>query len=78
MPSLPIFQIFLTTIQKSLLQSVPPPQPPLHDSLMKTSEKKIKAFEEANSFLALEQLQIKMDRTFLPSGVQEHYDEKDK
>ncbi|QQP48688.1 Hypothetical protein FKW44_009072, partial [Caligus rogercresseyi] len=23
-------------------------------------------------------LQIKMDRTCLPSGVQEHYDEKDK
>ncbi|QQP57382.1 Hypothetical protein FKW44_002352, partial [Caligus rogercresseyi] len=40
--------------------------------------KKIKAFEEANSFLALEELQIKMDRTCLPSGVQEHYDEKDK
>ncbi|QQP55096.1 Putative LOC100212901 [Caligus rogercresseyi] len=40
--------------------------------------KKIKAFEEANSFLTLEELQIKMDRTCLPSGVQEHYDEKDK
>ncbi|QQP33129.1 Putative LOC100212901 [Caligus rogercresseyi] len=47
----------------------PPPKPNL---------KKIKAFEEANSFLTLEELQIKMDRTCLPSGVQEHYDEKDK
>ncbi|QQP56977.1 Putative LOC100212901, partial [Caligus rogercresseyi] len=28
--------------------------------------KKIKAFEEANSFLTLEELQIKMDRTCLP------------
>ncbi|QQP56581.1 Putative LOC100212901 [Caligus rogercresseyi] len=38
--------------------------------------KKIKAFEEANSFFTLEELQIKMDRTCLPSGVQEHYEKK--
>ncbi|QQP36638.1 Hypothetical protein FKW44_021799 [Caligus rogercresseyi] len=51
MPSLPIYQIFLTTIQKRLLQSVPPTQPPPHDSLMKTGDfkKKLEAYIHSES-----------------------------